>query len=114
MANYSFKDPVENFKNGDVIKSGNFSQLNPNTEIMKGLTLTIEGGNFTNVAKQPEWTVTGGNWTQVSRCSHLHPWRVERGLSECDPECSHMTSKDEIVIDGQLVDTVYNYEDKVQ
>lgn len=110
MANYSFKDPVKDFKDGDVIKSGNFSQLKPGTEIMKGLTLTIEGGNFTNVKKQPEWTITGGNWTQVSRCSHLHP---EWGLPECATECSHVASKDEIMIDGQLIDTIYTYEDKV-
>lgn len=112
MANYSFKDPVKDFKDGDVIKSGNFSQLKPGTEIMKGLTLTIEGGNFTNVKKQPEWTVKGGNFTQVSRCSHLHPEWVERGLSECATECAHMTSKDEIVIDDQVIDTFYTYEDQ--
>ena len=114
MANYSFVDPIANFQNGDVITSGNFSQLVPNTEILKGLTLTIEGGNFTNVKKQPEWTVTGGNFTQVSRCSHLHPDWVARGLSECVTECSHMLTKDEVYIDGVLIDTIYTYEDQVQ
>lgn len=111
MANYSFTDPVEYFKNGDVINGGNFSQLVPNTEIMAGLTLTINGGNFTNVKKQAGWTVTGGNWTQVSRCSHVNQSWVSKGLSECSVECSHMKSKDEILVDGVLVDTIYVYED---
>lgn len=111
MANYSFQDPIADFKNGGVITAGNFTQLIPNTEILKGLTLTIEGGNFTNVKVQPEWTVTGGNWTQISRCSHVHPDWIEKGLPECSVECSHMTNKDEVMIDGVVIDTIYSYAD---
>jgi len=113
MANYSFTDPGDAIQDGAVIDSGNFSQLVPGTEIMKGKTLTINGGNFTNVQVQPEWTVNGGNWTQVSRCAHLHPDWIVRGLPECVTECSHMVSKDEVYIDDVLVDTVYTYEDEV-
>ena len=113
MANYSFQDPIADFKNGDVITAGNFTQLIPETEIMKGLTLTISGGNFTNVKQQPEWTVTGGNWTQISRCSHLHPEWIAVGLSECANECQHMTHKDEIFMNSVLIDTIYTYEDTV-
>ena len=111
MANYSFQDP--DLPNGSVINSGNFTQLLPNTEILKGKTLVINGGNFTNVKKQPEWTVTGGNWTQIDRCSHRHPEWISKGLSECVLECSHMTSKDVIEIDGTVIDTIYTYEDTV-
>jgi len=112
MANYSFKDP-DDIPDGSVINSGNFTQLAPNTEIMKGLTLTINGGNFTNVKKQPEWTVNGGNFTQINRCSHNWASYVAHGLTECKVECSHMVSKEEIRIDGVLVDTIYTYEDEV-
>ena len=109
MANYSFQDP--DLPDGSVINSGNFTQLEPNTEIMVGKTLVINGGNFTNVRKQPEWTVNGGNFTQVSRCSNLHPDWLDNGLSECVVECSHMISKDIVTIDGQVIDTIYVYED---
>ena len=111
MANYSFTDPGDAIPDGSVINSGNFSQLVPGTEIMKGKTLTINGGNFTNVAVQPEWTVNGGNWTQVDRCSHLHEWRIQHGLPVCETECRHMISKEVIEIDGVVLDTVYEYED---
>ena len=113
MANYSFTDPGDAVPDGSVIDSGNFSQLVPGTEIMVGKTLTINGGNFTNVAVQPGWTVNGGNWTQVDRCSHLHPEFISRGLPECALECRHMISKDVIEIDDVVLDTVYVYENKV-
>jgi len=113
MANYSFTDPGNAIPDGSVIDSGNFSQLVPGTEIMKGKTLTINGGNFTNVVVQPEWTVNGGNWTQVDRCSHLHLDFVPIGLPECATECKHMISKEVIEIDGVVLDTVYVYENKV-
>lgn len=114
MANYSFRDPGDDIKGGDVIEGGNFSQLIPGTEILKWKTLTINGGNWTNVKQDPAWTVNGGNWTQVSRCSHLHPEWVAKGLDECETECEHMVNKDEVVVDGQVIDTFYEYEDEVQ
>lgn len=109
MANYSFQDP--DLPDDSTINMGNFSQFAPNTEIMKGKTLTINGGNFTNVKKQPEWTVTGGNWTQLDFCSHLHKDWNPHGLFECEIECSHMTDKDIVTIDGIVIDTIYQYED---
>jgi len=113
MANYSFRDPKDEIPDGAVIDSGNFSQLVPGTEILKDKKLTINGGNWTNVKKQPQWKISGGNWTQISRCSHLHPEWVSRGLPECSVECKHLVEKDEIRIDGELIDTVYHYKDKV-
>ena len=111
MANYSFTDPGDVIPDGSIIDSGNFSQLVPGTEIMKGKTLTINGGNFTNVQVQPEWTVNGGNWTQKSFCTNLNPSLIDKGLTECAVECSHMVSKDEVYIDDVLVDTIYTYKD---
>lgn len=110
MANYSYQDP--DLPDGSVIESGNFTQLLPNTEIMKGKILIINGGNFTNVKRQPEWTVNGGNWSQIDWCSHLNPSKVEKGLPECESECRHMTSKEVIEIDGIVIDTIYTYADK--
>jgi hypothetical protein len=110
MANYSFQDP--DLPDGSVINSGNFTQLLPNTEVMVGKTLTINGGNFTNVKRQPEWTVTDGNWTQVDFCSHLHTNLLDKGLAECAIECRHMDSKDVVEIDGMQIDTIYTYSDK--
>lgn len=111
--NWSFRDPGDSIPDGSVISGGNFSQIAPQTEILVGKTLTITGGNWCNVAVQPQWTVSGGNWCQVSRCSHLHPELVDRGLDECVANCSHVVDTDEVYIDGALVDTIYRYEDTV-
>lgn len=111
MANYSFQDPGDAIPDGSTINSGNFSQLQPNTEILKGKALIINGGNWSNVKKQPEWTINGGNWTQIDRCSHRHPWMVARGLPECPIECRHMSSKEDVLIGEAVVDTIYEYED---
>lgn len=111
MSNYCFQDP--DIKDGSVITSGNFSQLYPNTEIMKDISLTINGGNWTNVKKQSTWTINGGNWTQVNRCSNLHPGLVSKGLTECAENCEHVVNAEEIYIDDILADTIYTYEDIV-
>lgn len=109
MANYSFQDP--DLPDGSVIESGNFTQLIPETEIMVGNQLIINGGNFVNVKQQPEWIINGGNWRNLAFCSHLHAHLVSHGLPPCAIECSHMIQKDEIEIDGVVVDTIYTYED---
>lgn len=108
------KNPINEFKNEDIINSGNFSQIYPNTEILVGLTLTINGGNWVNVKPQPGWTINGGNWAQISRCSHLHPatW-FEHGLIECALDCQHCIDIVDVIIDGVTLDTIYKYEDLV-
>lgn len=110
MSNYSFKEPND-IENNSIITEGNFTQLEPNTEIMKDLNLTINGGNFTNVKKQSQWTINGGNFKQISWCTHLHPKLVNKGLTQCATECKHMTNKEEVWVDGELIDTIYTYED---
>ena len=90
--NSSFKEPP--FQDGDVVSSGNYSQLVPGTEIChKVKELTITGGNFTNCKPRPTWDIQGGNWSQVSFCSHLHPKLVERGLPQCADDCEHRSKE---------------------
>ena len=113
MANYSFMDPGDAIPDGSTIDSGNFTQLQPNTEILVGKTLTINGGNWVNVKKQPEWTVNGGNWIQVDRCANLHPELVDQGLPTEAENCSHVVDTDEVYVDSVLVSTTYHYEDTV-
>ena len=107
--NFSFTDPV--IASGETINSGNFTQLFPNTEILVGVDLVINGGNWTNVKPQPNWVINGGNWSQISRCSHVSPKLVDRGLPVCADNCAHVVDTDEIWIDGVLIDTVYHYEE---
>jgi len=110
--NYSFKQPP--FQEGDTITGGNYQQLIPNTEICADIeNLTISGGNWINCKKKPTWIITGGNWAKISRCSNLHPEWIQFGLDECSTTCSHLIDTDEIWIDGELVDTIYHYEDTI-
>lgn len=106
--NWSFQDPGEDVPDGSTISGGNFSQHTPDTAILVGKTLVINGGNFVNVRQDANWTINGGNWTQISRCSHLRPELVARGLSECAENCSHVVATDTI---GE--ETIYTYEDTV-
>ena len=94
--NWSFQDPEfeddrtgTHVSDGDTIEGGNFSQHTPGTEIMKGYaSLTIQGGNWTNVKPQPGWTKRGG-YPQMERCSHVHPGWVTHGLTVCKDDCAH-------------------------
>ena len=106
--NWSLRDPGDDISDGSVINGGNFSQHTPDTPILVGKILTINGGNFVNVRKDAKWTINGGNWAQVSRCSHLHPDFVPHGLSECIEVCPHVVET--IEIEGG--DTVYVYADE--
>ena len=108
--NWSFRDPGSDIPNGSIINGGNFSQAVPDTVILEGKTLTINGGNFTNVRIDANWTVNGGNWTQISRCSHMHPEWLGTELVECVENCSHVV---EVIEIGGGAD-VYIYEDTVQ
>jgi len=111
--NWSFRDPGDDVPDGSTITGGNFSQLVPDTPILVGKTLTIRGGNWCNVRKDPAWTIEGGNFVQVSRCSHVHPSWLAKGLLECAENCPHVVDTDTITIDGEVVETIYQYEDAV-
>ena len=113
--NWSFLDPGVDVPDGSIINGGNFSQVVPGTAILVGKTLTINGGNFTNVLVDVAWTINGGNFTQVSRCANLNPKMVASGHLAAEPEnCPHVVDTDTITIDGEIVDTVYHYEDTAQ
>lgn len=111
--NWSFRDPGDDIPDGAVIEGGNFSQHTADTPILVGKPLTIRGGNWVNVLRDVAWTVEGGNWARISRCSHLHPEWISKGLAECPVACPHVVGTDEIVVDGQVVDTIYHREDTV-
>lgn len=106
--NWSFREPGDDIPNGSTINAGNFSQAVPDTAILAGKTLTINGGNFSNVRKDANWIINGGNFTQKSRCSHLHPnWLAKGYLGQCIDNCSHVVETIEVV--GG--DDVYIYKD---
>ena len=108
MANYSNREPGDAIPDGATINGGNFSQAVPGTVILAGKTLTINGGNWINVLRDPLWTVNGGSWWQIDRCAHLHPSWVEHGVIPAEPEnCRHVLEVIQIV--GG--DDVYVYED---
>lgn len=96
---------------GDVYTNVNFSQTIPHTKILEGIKgLTFHQCNLINCDTPIDATINGGNRVQVSRCSHLHPnWDIP----QCKEECSHIINKDEITIDGVLIDTIYHYKDTI-
>jgi len=97
-------------RDGDTFKSCNFAQVNPNTEILKGITdLIFEDCNLKNIKLDKTWTRKGGINTQRNMCSHLHPTKGE--LSECVENCSHVVEAEKITIDGEVIDTIYTYKD---
>jgi hypothetical protein len=112
MANYCF-DGLANFtpQAGDVIEGKNFMQLFPHTAI-PNVPVVFRNCNLVNCDIPNGSMEEGCLHIQVDFCSHIHPELVERGLAECGAECRHMASKEEIVIDGIVVDCIYSYEDK--
>lgn len=113
MPNYAYTNPTDHFESGDVIETGNFIQLFPDTPILEGLVLTIKGGNWLNVRAQPYWNIQGGNWAQIDKCSHLNPHLLNYGYTECEKECRHEVSKTPINIDNEIIDIIYEYKDLV-
>lgn len=98
-----------NAQTGDVFERVNFAQKSPHTLICEGVTeLTFLNCNLTNCDIPADAIAEGCNRAQINRCSHLHP---DIGLSECETECEHMINKDEVWVDGVLVDTFYQYKD---
>ena len=110
MANYS-KDKVQScsFTDGMILLQHNFTQLLPHTKIAEGIkNLTFKECNLCNCDVPADAKVIDCLHVHMSRCSHLHddlPYT-------CKDECEHMVSKEDIVVDGEVVDTIYTYEDK--
>ena len=96
-------------QNGDTFERTNFSQANPNTEILSGITgLTFKNCNLVNCTVPPDATIIQCNVAQVSRCYHLHP---DWGLDPEVENCPHVVEVDEVIIDGVVVDTTYHRKD---
>ena len=110
MANYSLDKLSEcKFKNGMVLEGHNFTQIIPHTKIAEGYTgLTFKNCNPCNCDVPSDAKVIDCLHVHISRCSHIH----EDLPYTCDTECEHMVSKEDVVVDGEVVDTIYEYEDK--
>jgi len=90
---------------GDIIESCNLAQMHPHTVITKVAGLTFRSCNLVNCAVDA--TTESCNTAQISRCGNLHDGY------ECVTDCEHVTSFEEIMVDDVLVDTLYEYADKV-
>lgn len=116
MANYAFtsRNPLPESKSGEVFENLNFTQMLPNTEIFTGVTgLVFKNCNLTNCKLPDDAKAESCLRVQIEFCSNLHPKWTDKGLSACGINCSHVVNIDEIRIDGALIDTIYDYEDKV-
>ena len=112
MSNYAFmtNNPLPNIKDGHVFTGDNFIQKDPHTSIFTGKAgLKFINCNLTNCKLPEDSTTEGSHPKQRSFCSHVHPrWE----LTECIENCEHVIDTDEIIIDGIVIDTIYNYADK--
>lgn len=116
MANYSWNKtsvdlPVP--ENGTIFSDTIFTRKEPHTPIFTGVTgLVFRDCNLTNCDLPEDAIVEGGIHCHISFCSHEHPKWIDKGLTQCVANCSHVTSVDTITIDGVVVDTIYHHSDK--
>lgn len=95
-----------NPQSGDVIESCNLSQMYPHTVITDVVGLKFKSCNLVN-CDVPEGTVVEGcNITQISRCGNLH------ADYDCAVDCEHVVSSEQIIVDGVIVETIYDYQDR--
>ena len=91
---------------GDIIESCNLAQMHPHTPIAVGVAdLQYKGCNLVNC--DVSGVVEHCNIMQISRCGNL-----QEGFS-CVVDCEHVTSSEDIIVDGLVVDTLRQYADKV-
>lgn len=89
--------------NGEVIEDCNFTQPTPWTPIAVGLNgLIFRNCNLVNCSPPADSVVESCNTTQISRHTEA-----------CPVDCEHLTSSEDIIVDGVVVDTLCQYEDKV-
>ena len=90
--NFAFKSPTAN--DGDTFKYCNFSQLNPDTEILKdNQNLTFIECNLINCIVPPDSKVVSCNTCKKEFCSNARPDLVSKGLKVCDEDCKHRVSE---------------------
>ena len=81
--NYAFRQP--RFNDGDVVESGMYMQLDPNTLVGVGVkNVTVRGGNWVNCAVPKDWIIEGGNFAQISFWHRQHPEFVKGKLNPRD------------------------------
>jgi hypothetical protein len=116
MPNYAWTTgkPLPVVDNGSTIEGWNLCQKLPHTKIFEGVTgLTFRGCNLINCDVPPDATVIDCNRGQMEWCGNANPKLVERGiLAACPEVCSHVNGTDRVSIDGVLVETLYQYENK--
>ncbi len=92
---------------GDTIESCNLSQMYPLTGITDVTGLTFRSCNLVNCSLPADAVVENCNTMQANLCGHLND------DYSCPVDCEHLVGSEEIYIDGVLVETIYEYEDKV-
>lgn len=114
MSNYSFQPELPEPVSG-VVEGHNLLRGQPHTKIYEGIRgLTFRKCNLTNCDVPPDAVVDDCLVGHVSFCSHLHDrWLDKNHIAQCGDDCEHLTETDEIVIDGQVVDSVKHYADRV-
>ena len=115
MANYSFPSnkSLPNAEGGQVFEMYNFTQAKPHTKVFEGVTgLVFKNCNLLNCDLPDDAKVEDCLHIHKEFCANLHPeWSA---YLDAEPEdCSHVVDKDEVTVDGQVVDTIYYYEDKI-
>ena len=99
-------------ESGDTIEEWNCCQLTPHTAIFAGKTgLTFCRCNLTNCDPPADSTYKRCLRVYQEFCSNNHPDWIALGLSECAIACKHLTSTDEVLVDGVLIDTIRSYAD---
>lgn len=114
------------FQNGDEFEGCNFSQSNPNTEILQGLTgLKFTKCNLVNCSIPVDAIKDDCLHFNKSLCTNIHTNRIgeitpheddlliDPNFTKCPENCAHVKSTDTFSINGLLMDTIYYYVDKV-
>lgn len=90
-------------------------QREPHTAIFAGITgLTFIKCNLTNCDLPPDAIVIDSPNRHREFCTNLRPRLIDKGISACIENCSHVIDTDIITIDGEVVDTIYHYEDTTE
>ena len=88
---------------GEVISGCNFCQSTPWTPIAVGVSgLIFRDCNLVNCSPPADSVVESSNRAQISRHT-----------DSCTVDCEHLVSSEDIIVDGVVVDTILQYEDKV-
>lgn len=99
-------------ENGDVFEDCNFAQYVTGFDLFSGRSgLTFRRCNLVNVEVPWGSIIEDCLVLTKSFCKNLHPDKTD--VPSCVENCSHVVDTDVVMIDGQVVDTIYHYEDTV-